>query len=60
MKKEYYVRFYKIRGDEDGYLIILPSFSKLLWWFVREARACVRIAIWAEIIQQRKAACRRG
>lgn len=46
--KEYFVRFYKLGGDEDGYLIVLPSFRKLLWWFLRKAKSCDRISIWTE------------
>lgn len=41
--KEYYVSFVRSNGDEC--LVVLPSFRKLLWWFLRTARKCNHITI---------------
>lgn len=41
--KEYYVHF--VRSDGEECLIVLPSFLKLLWWFLRTARLCNHIVI---------------
>lgn len=39
-----------VRGDiEDGteeFFIVLPSFLKVLWWFLRTARRCSQIVIY--------------
>lgn len=41
------------RGDiEDGTdtsFIVLPSFLKVLWWFLRTARHCTRIMIYTTV-----------
>ena len=42
--KEYFVRFVRL-GDEESSLIVLPSFRKLLLWFLRTAWRCDRIVI---------------
>lgn len=43
---EYYVHFIR-SGSEAGEesLVVLPSFRKLLWWFLRTARHCNHIMI---------------
>ena len=41
--KEYYVRF--VRADGEECLVVLPSFFKLLRWFLRTARQCHYINI---------------
>lgn len=42
-----------VRGDiEDGTeesFIVLPSFCKVLWWFLRTARRCSQIVIYATL-----------
>lgn len=48
-----------VRGDiEDGTeesFIVLPSFLKVLWWFLRTARRCSQIVIYTT--QKRGAQC---
>ena len=48
-----------VRGDiEDGteeFFIVLPSFLKVLWWFLRTARRCSQIVIYTT--QKRGAQC---
>lgn len=41
--KDYYVRFVSAGGEEC--LVVLPSFFKLLLWFLRTARQCHYINI---------------
>lgn len=41
--KEYYVSYVRSNGDEC--LVVLPSFRKLLWRFLRTARRCNHITI---------------
>ena len=33
-------------GGLDEYMIILPSFWKVLWWFIRKGRKACQIDIW--------------
>lgn len=40
--KEYCVLY--VRGGEE-YQVVLPSWWKLLWWFIRTARRCGNITI---------------
>ena len=40
---EWYVRYIKLDGEEC--LVVLPSFWKLLLWFLRTARKCDDIRI---------------
>lgn len=44
--REYYVRFSRYYGEES--LIVLPSFWKLLIWFIRTGRKCSHIVIFVE------------
>lgn len=44
--KEYYVRF--LRPDGEDCLVVLPSFLKLLRWFLGNARRCNCILISVE------------
>lgn len=41
--KEYWVSYALTNGEEC--LVALPSFRKLLWWFLRTARRCNSISI---------------
>ena len=42
-----------VRGDiEDGTeesFVVLPSFLKVLWWFLRTARRCTKIVIYTSV-----------
>ena len=42
---EWYVQFIRKNGEEG--LVVLPSFRKLLWWFLRTARDCNHIMIFS-------------
>ena len=33
-------------GGLDEFMIILPSFLKVLWWFIRKGRKACEIYIW--------------
>lgn len=33
-------------GGLDEYLIVLPSFRRLVWWLMRHGRKCCYIYIW--------------
>lgn len=33
-------------GGLDEFMVILPSFRKVVWWFVRTGRKCCHIYIW--------------
>lgn len=41
--KEYYVQYIKCDGEEC--LVVLPSWRKLLWWFLQRSRHCSHIVI---------------
>ena len=47
--KEWHVYWSIRKGEEwwdlESHLIILPSFWKVLWWFLRTARRCEFISI---------------
>lgn len=45
---EYFVQYSVCCDEEDSYLIVLPSFLKLLWWFIRNASKCETIIIYRE------------
>lgn len=47
--KEYLVRYYVSSDQQDGYLVILPSLWKLVWWFLRNAKRCTWIMIRVEV-----------
>ncbi len=43
---EYHVSFVRADGEHvEESLVVLPSFWKLLWWFLRTARHCNHIMI---------------
>lgn len=33
-------------GGLDEFMIVLPSFLKVLWWFIRKGRKACEIYIW--------------
>ena len=41
--KEWYILWATTEGEE--HLIVVPSFRKVLWWFIRTARRCNDIKI---------------
>ena len=45
---EWFVRYQYIDRDGEEFLIVLPSFRKLLWWFVRTGWRCSMIHIFMQ------------
>lgn len=47
--KEWYVYWTVRKGEEwwnlESHLVVLPSFWKVVWWFLRTARRCSFISI---------------
>lgn len=46
--REWYIT-YEIHDGEGGleeFMVVLPSFGKVLWWFIRKGRKCCYIYIW--------------
>ena len=47
--KEWYVYWTVRKGEEwwnvESHLVVLPSFWKVAWWFLRKARRCSFISI---------------
>lgn len=33
-------------GGLDEFMVVLPSFRKVLWWFIKKGRKCCHIYIW--------------
>ena len=33
-------------GDLTEYVIVLPTFTKVLWWFIRKGRKACEVYIW--------------
>ena len=52
MKNKYICEWtitYEIHDGEGGldeFMVVLSSFWKVLWWFIRKGRKCCHIYIW--------------